>query len=286
MNKKIYLLTLLLIAFAPGISMAYDGYQKTMDVNKNYIEIAKGGQLPHVDTITSQTNLKLSNQPTMSTLSIPTAPPPGSLKPSIPVPIISSLAIQGLAKEEEKSKVAEIIAENKDEIERGERAKLVNQLMDLDYNTKSPPKQLYNRKNIQENQHLPPVYFKSYYLSLAFKAAENDNVNDLQAALSRYDFLNGQNKDGDTILMYAVQYHSMNVARVVLAKGAYVNGVNNRKRTALHYAATLGDLDLIKLLLTMGADSFIQDDLGKTASDYAEASNHQDAFVLIKTYEK
>ena len=69
-----------------------------------------------------------------------------------------------------------------------QEAKLVNKLSHLDYKTQNPPQKLYNREQTYNNQHLPPVYFKSYYLSLAFKAAEKNDIKGLNAVLSKYNF--------------------------------------------------------------------------------------------------
>lgn len=171
-----------------------------------------------------------------------------------------------------------------DKIERGKRARLINELMDINYETKLPPKQLYDRPDLKANRHLPPVYFKSYYLYMAFQAVEKNDLQELRAVLSKFDFRNGQNIEGDTVLMYAIEYQNLDIARVLLAKGAYVNAVNNRKRTALHYAATLGDMEAIKLLLTMGADMTLKDDRGKTPVDYARINNHLDAMMLMINY--
>ncbi len=171
-----------------------------------------------------------------------------------------------------------------DKKHRSKQADVINNLYSLDYNTQSPPKALYERKQSPFNVHLPPVYFKSYYLYLAFKSAEKDDINGLNAVLSKYNFLNGQNIDGDTVLMHAIQNNSLNAARLLLAKGAYVDAVNNRKRTALHYAATLGNLNLIKLLLSMGSNYSLTDDNNMTAIDYAYASNQNKAAEMIEKY--
>lgn len=160
----------------------------------------------------------------------------------------------------------------------------IDRLLNINYKNQLPPKKLYEREYSQTNLHLPPVYFKSYYLYLAFNAAAKDNLTALNAVLSKYNFLNGQNHNGDTILMHAIQHNSLNSARLLLAKGAYVDAVNQRKRTALHYAAVLGNVELIKLLLSMGSDYTLIDDNDMTAMDYAYSSNHIDAAKIIAEY--
>ena len=166
------------------------------------------------------------------------------------------------------------------------KAELVAKLANINYNTHTPPKQLYDHNLTPANNHLPPVYFKSYYLEATFNAIKKNDYNKLRALLAKFDFLNGQNENGDTILIAAIQHHSLNSARILLTKGAYINAVNDRKRTALHYAAALGDEDSIKLLLTMGANFNLKDDQGMTALDYAQANYKNNASNIIETYIK
>jgi len=167
-----------------------------------------------------------------------------------------------------------------------EKTSLVNKLLKLNYNTYTAPKKLYDQEPIPFNTHLPPVYFESYYLQETFEASKKNNYKKLRAILNKFDFLNGQNEDGDTILIAATQHNSIDSARILLAKGAYIDAVNNRKRTALHYAAALGNVDTTKLLLTMGANFNLKDDKGMTALEYAEFSNQPETSKIIKAYIK
>ena len=272
MIKKIYLLSLLLIAFIASIAIASPmnitpnplPTQNNITENINYLDAA--AKKTPIQKSSVQPAMMQSDKPTLPTLSIP-LPPPANPSTTFSPPINKqAVAASNKAAENEK---AEAFQKENEKQDRQSQANLVNKLMDLNYSIKTPPKQLYESKNSINNKHLPPVYFKSYYLYLAFKAIDNNNLNDLRAVLARFDFINGQNKDGDTLLIHATEVDSLNAARVLLAKGAYVNGLNNRGRTALHYAATIGNTDIIKLLFTMGADSSIMDDKGMTALNYA-----------------
>lgn len=177
-------------------------------------------------------------------------------------------------------------SENKTKEDKLKKAALVEKLIQIDYNTQNPPRKLYEREGDMNNRHIPPVYFKSYYLSLAFDAVAKDDYNGLNAVLKKYYFINGQNIDGDTILIHAVRNTSVNAARVLLAKGAYVNAVNNRQRSALHYATVLSDVEMVKLLLSMGADFTIADDTGMTALDYMVNINDKEMSDLFDIYVK
>ena len=207
-------------------------------------------------------------------------------KPSSDAQFARPLTAADLKLAEEREAKSKADYEAKDQIYRDQEKKLVNNLLKLNYRTQNPPKQLYDRKTSQENTHLPPVYFKSYYLSLAFDAVERNDQNALRAILGHFDFLNGQNNDGDTVLMHAVQHRRIDSARILLAKGAYLDAINNRHRTALHYAAALGDLELIKLLLSFGADFTLKDDHEMTALDYAHSNESYEAVAMINQYIK
>ena len=165
-----------------------------------------------------------------------------------------------------------------------EQEKLVDELLKLKYDTYTPPKQLYNNTNTTYNKHLPPVYLKSDYFDMAFKAVETDDEDALRAVLSGSNFLNQQNKNGDTILIYAIQNRGINSARILLAKGALTDIANNRQRTALHYAASLGDVDSVKLLLSMGANPSLVDDMNMTPMDYAKLEKQSQVEYIINKY--
>ncbi len=185
---------------------------------------------------------------------------------------------------EDDKKQKEIEVQKKSFNQKLKNSVFVEKKISLEYKNQQQPKKLYEREFSASNQHLPPIYFKSYYLALAFKAAEKNDFNSLRALLNTYSFLNGQNIEGDTILMHAIQHGSIDVARLLIAKGAFIDAVNNRQRTALHYASTLGDIEILKLLLSMGADYTIKDDINMTALDYAIANGQDFAAQTINLY--
>ena len=77
----------------------------------------------------------------------------------------------------EENNIADSIQKKELESERSEMKRRLNkkdedssfvkQLSGLNYKTQTPPKKLYNRNYSPTNKHLPPVYFKSYYLYMA-----------------------------------------------------------------------------------------------------------------------
>jgi len=280
MFKKIYLTALLLIAFLSFYALAGSAVNNQVTENINYLDVANKKDAESSNS-TVQPSLQSSDLPNLPVLSIPSAPP--VVQPAIPIPVtgISSTS-DAVKKQEVEKEIA--LQEQREKIEDEKSEDLVDKLMDLNYSVTTPPKKLYESKLSKENKHLPPVYFKSYYLYLAFKAVDNNNLDALRAVLERYDFVNGQNKDGDTLLMHAVETNHINIARVLLAKGAYVNGVNYRGRTSLHYAAALGDPEMVKLLLTMGANKDMFDDKNMTALDYAIEGQHSEVISILSKY--
>lgn len=289
---KIFLLAMLLSK--SGFSYARNNYEEEP---RGYIDQQSSGSLDNRGGFSSGSSFsaneynqqqvipdvprqdKKPQRPAFKGGSNPTfiTPPPAPPKPQPTVNIVSTTNNEALKKYKSKKNLKNL------EEDKTKREELVSNLIKNNYNIHTPPKLLYESSS-RDNSHIPPIYFKSYYLSLAFKASRTNNINDLRSILSKFNLLNGQNKDGDTILISAIQNNSLSSARLLLAKGAYVNATNKRKRTALHYAATTGSIESIKLLLSMGADLSLKDDQNMTAIDYATLNNEVDAVVLINQY--
>lgn len=301
MIKKNYLLLLFLVIDLCAFSSfgAGDYIQQSTPALKNNSSANFAPMKVDPSNITITKPEPNPTTPTLQKIQKPTATkPPIKLQNNIPSvaqkPLANKSNNSAYDKMLEEKKLAESIqkkdmeAQNsamiKDLNRRDIDSALVKQLSSLNYKVQTPPKKLYNRNYSSINRHLPPVYFKSYYLYMAFKAAERDDHNGLNAILLHYNFLNGQNQDGDTVLMHAIRSNSLSASRLLLAKGAYVDAINKRKRTALHYAATLGNLDLIKLLLSVGSDYTITDDNNMTAIEYAYATKQDEAAKMIEQY--
>ncbi len=280
MIKQVKILFFSVILAISQMAYAYVQTESTGYVDQ---QLSKDKPLPKLGknkkgATVAQEELKQLEQKPINSY-IPPAPPS---PPPVAAPIMQTIA-------QPAEKVA--VAQEKDDANlknlqenKNNQAKLVNSLIKNNYNIYNPPKELYDTFITGENSHLPPVYFKSYYLYLAFKAAKEDNLNDLRAVLSQFDFLNGQNENGDTILMAAIQSNSIDSARVLLARGAYINAVNSHQKTALHYAATMGGINSTKLLLSFGADYTLRDDQDMTALDYATVNQRSEIVTMINQY--
>lgn len=87
---------------------------------------------------------------------------------------------------------------------------------------------------------------------------------------------NETDKDGFTLLYYAVIGNHTDVARLLIERGAKVNTVDPRGMTPLLYAASadFGDSSMVDLLLKMGADPAARTKEGLTAQDLARKYGH------------
>lgn len=170
------------------------------------------------------------------------------------------------------------------EKEEKKAGQLVNNLMNLNYNNYVPPRQLYNASAEEDNKHIPAIYFKSDYFNMAFQAIKKGDIEGLRSIITQTNFINKQNKDGDTLLIFAIANNKLNSARLLLAKGACPNITNYQQRSPLHYAAFSGNVEATKLLLSMGAKADIMDSTRTTPIDYAKLENQQNIIDILNKY--
>jgi ankyrin repeat protein len=85
-----------------------------------------------------------------------------------------------------------------------------------------------------------------------------------------YQYINSQDTEGDTPLMWATERGKVNSARTLLEYGVDIDVKNNDDTTALHWAAKNGHLDITQLLLEYNASVNIKDKSGKIPLDLAQ----------------
>jgi ankyrin repeat protein len=85
-----------------------------------------------------------------------------------------------------------------------------------------------------------------------------------------YQYINPQDTEGDTPLMWAAQGGKVNSARILLEYGVDIDLKNNDDMTALHWAAKNGHLDITELLLEYNANVNIKDKSGQIPLDLAQ----------------
>jgi len=125
-----------------------------------------------------------------------------------------------------------------------------------------------------------PIVCKDGNVNVEFiEAAKNGNVAKIQklfqdvklaATLAIKRFLNIQDADGNTPLIWAVRGNHLETVQVLLQLGADVNIKDNEMDTALHWAAIKGGqrTDIVKALLDSGASINMQDKQGRTPLTY------------------
>ena len=88
-----------------------------------------------------------------------------------------------------------------------------------------------------------------------WRAAENGDLRELEAAVRRVADIDARNEHGVTALMRAAQQGHVRVVRVLLEHGADTNIKRNDKFTALALAAFFGHTAVVRELMENGADS-------------------------------
>ena len=98
-------------------------------------------------------------------------------------------------------------------------------------------------------------------------AAENDQINKIEALLDQGVSIDVQDRRGWTALTAAAERDQAGTVQLLLSKGAKINGKDNvgMGRTALMRACALGHTDLVEILLAHGADFQTKADDGTTA---------------------
>jgi Ankyrin repeats (3 copies)/Ring finger domain len=105
-------------------------------------------------------------------------------------------------------------------------------------------------------------YDQSYFTTLLFQAASEDNILRIQEALNNYADPNTQDQDLDTPLHIAANNGHHRAVQVLLENGANVNTRNNNNETPLHRAVYNGHRRGVELLLDSNADIHAESNTG------------------------
>ncbi|MDE5776643.1 MAG: ankyrin repeat domain-containing protein, partial [Treponemataceae bacterium] len=102
------------------------------------------------------------------------------------------------------------------------------------------------------------------------KAAEENNVAEIERLIKKGTNINTKSRGGDTPLMKTVvkNHNAVDAAMVLIKAGADVNAENNALETPLMIAADFNSLEIAKALIDAGADVNLKDDKGNTALMY------------------
>lgn len=211
------------------------------------------------------------------------------MKPLIPLPNNSNIDLPPLANPDSLI-VDEFQTTDKNGIENfldknhENRKNQIDKFLKNDYEKKVWPNYIVHREVTEENSHIPPVYYFSYYVKLAYQAISENNLNKLRNLVDGYKLQSIQDNDGDSLLIRAAMLKRIEIARMLIMKKSNINIVNKQNKTPLHYAIQNEDYNMVKLLLSMGANPNIKDIKGKTAIAYAKASHNMLVKQLVTSY--
>jgi ankyrin repeat protein len=112
-------------------------------------------------------------------------------------------------------------------------------------------------------------------------AAMRDRREAIRLLLQRGVDINSANPQGETALMYAIDWSPRTVP-FLLDQGASINVRNEWGRTALHYAIERGRADIVSLLIQRGADLNICDQGGMTPLSCARNTQHTKIIKMLE----
>ena len=84
--------------------------------------------------------------------------------------------------------------------------------------------------------------------------------------------MNGEDKDGNTLLAVTATFGRSDITKMLVAAEADLDRKNKDGSTALMTAAFLGEVEVVKLLVEAGADASLRNNTNTTALEAAELS--------------
>ena len=94
----------------------------------------------------------------------------------------------------------------------------------------------------------------------------------LRAYLDKGGDVNGEDKDGNTLLQVTATFGRSEIAKILVAAEADLDRKNKDGSTPLMTAAFLGEVEVVKLLVEAGADASLRNNDNTTALEAAELS--------------
>ncbi len=154
----------------------------------------------------------------------------------------------------------------------------LNKFLSTNFKTVYLPGNVYT----SYNNHIPKPFYKSELEAWIFDSVSNGNEEAVRGLLDNFNLLNSQDKQGNNLLVSAINSNNNNIARMLIYRGIYLDQVNNDGVTPLIFAARNGNSELVALLLLNGANPYYKDANGQSAYDYALFNDDQEILKLIK----
>jgi ankyrin repeat protein len=117
-------------------------------------------------------------------------------------------------------------------------------------------------------------------------AINKDSVETLKGLLDNLKDINMKDKDGRTLLFYAILTHNYDIVELLISHNCDLNIRDNLGWTPLHYAVQEDLLEITKLLLDKKADINIVDNYGNTPISRAvfNSRGRGEIILLLRAY--
>lgn len=107
---------------------------------------------------------------------------------------------------------------------------------------------------------------------------------DIVCKINEIDSLDVVDREGRTLLMYAVLYERHSIVKYLLEHNANLSQQDKHKFTALHFSAQVGNVEIVETLLRAGADVNSKDDFGNSPIMKCKYNTPVDVFKLLVGY--
>ncbi len=120
--------------------------------------------------------------------------------------------------------------------------------------------------------------------AMSFDMARNNDYTSLETLLKNGLNPNLTNHKGDSLLMLACYYNSVECVKLLLQYKAEVDKTNDKNLTPLSGVCFKGYVEVAKLLLENGANPDLKNPMGMTPYDFAILFRRKEIIKLLKKY--
>ena len=151
------------------------------------------------------------------------------------------------------------------------------------FNTQILPSNIAKKVYDKRNQHLQPIMFEEDLKIQAFQIINSNDrcIDIIRAILLKLRKTDIQDENGNSLLMYAVNYQNEKLIAILLNQGSDPNLKNNNGFTPVHLAASNADYDSLYQLLFAGGNVNLKDKDGNTPGMYGIASGDMNIIKIM-----